>query len=266
MAEKPENMPPEKNELDDFLKDVPKDGDAAKEILGEVEETKIPEKDAEPEEDGEVRKNRRHRRLEAQLAEEREARIAAEARAEALSETRKFTEEVGSDEVSQKLARLYGTDENGKQAAQITKELLENAVSRGKEEALKEIEANRRQEASEQAKHESFIDSQLEKIEDDFNVDVTSNAPAARKARKEFLDMVQQFSPKDENGTVIGFADFNATWEAYQLKRSQEKPSDTSDRQKSLADRSMTKSGNVDVSKAEKDTELAWLRRNGIQV
>lgn len=251
--------------LNEFLKDIPDtDKDIFKESLIETPPEKGEEKPPEKEEDG--YKNRRHRRLEAQLDKEREARIAAEARAQALSETRQFAQEVGTDDVSQKLATLYGTDDNGKRAAQITKELLESYRVQAKEDALKEVEGRQQKALQEQRQYESLIDSELESIEDEFNVDVTSDAPAARKARREFLEVVQALSPKDKDGAITGYADFSGAWEMYQLKRAKDKPSDTVNRQKDLADRSMTKSGSVDTSKEENDTQLQWLRKNGIQI
>lgn len=256
-------------ELEDFLKDIPNEGDQAKDILNENLIT--PEKEDEPEKKEEVseqepHKNRRHRRWENQLSEKEKDLIAREARLEALSETRNFTEEFGSDEVSQKLAELYGTDENGKRAAQITKTLLESVKFQAKEEALNEVRADQQRSIQEQKQYESFIDSQLEEIEDEYNVDVTSDAPAARKARREFLEVVQTLSPKDEEGTITGYADFSGAWEMYQLRRSQEKSSETSNRQKELADRSMTKSGQMDTSKTDADATRSWLRQHGIGV
>lgn len=251
----------ENQTLQDFLKDIPDQDKSESDLFSqelsgtteEVDSTAAPEKDSEP------YKNRRHRRLEAQLQTEREARIRAEALAEARSETQKFAQETGVDE---RLLEMYGNTDEGKRAARLHQELLADTLAKGRAEALKEIRAEQERATQEQANYESVIDSELEALEDEFNIDITSDAPAARKLRRDFLARVEKLSPKDASGTITGFADFGGVWETFQGER--EKPDNS--RAKDLADRSMAKSGSVDTSQATEDVNLAWLRRNGINV
>lgn len=222
-----ENLPSEdKKEADIFEKPVtptPEQGDKKEDVVLEKEE----------------HKNRRHRRLEAQLQQEREARIAAEARAEGRSEADRFSKGTTTDESEKMLLTMYGDTKEGRQAADIHKALLERTLSQAKKEALEEIEQRQIESQKQEREYESFIDSELEAIEDDFNVDVTSNSPSARKTRNEFIELIQKLSPKDEDGNITSYADFGATFEMYQAK--QQKPDNSRNRE--VAARSMEKSG-----------------------
>lgn len=248
-------------ELAKFLEDIPSEDKSESDLFGQdisspAEEaaiTETPEKEAEP------YKNRRHRRLEAQLQTQREENIRLKALAEGRSESQKFAQESGVDP---RLLEMYGDTAEGKKAAQLHMDLLNDATSKGKEAALREIREEQERANAEQQKHESFIDSELEAIEDAYDVDITSDAPAARKLRREFLAQVEKLSPKDAAGTISSFADFNGVWETFQDKR--EKPDNS--KAKDLAARSMAKSGAVDNAKATEDANLAYLRSIGIQV
>lgn len=257
-------------ELNDFLNEATKgqQEDATSFLTEDLKPTEQVAKTEEPvEKDDEPRKNRRHRRLEEQLAREREARVAAEARAEALSESRQFAQEVGNDEISLKLARLYGTDDNGKQAAQLTKELLEGVEKRAEERATKRMEEATARAKAEEKAYSQFLDTKFEEIEDEYDVDITSNSPAARKARTLFVETLQKFSPKDDEGNVKEYADFGSTWEVVQAQLADKKSAETSERQKDLASRSMTKSGAaIDSPKMEDDAMRRQLREMGIRV
>lgn len=247
--------------LQDFLKDIPNEDKSESDLFGEsiqapaakADDTEEPAKDSEP------YKNRRHRRLEQQLQTEREARIRAEALAEARSEARQFAQDNNVDE---RLLEMYGNTDEGKKAARLHMELLNDATAKGKEAALQELKEERVREAEAQKNYESFIDSELEAIEDEHNVDITSDAPAARKLRREFLETVQKLSPKDEDGTITSFADFGGVWDSFNEKRA--KPDNS--RAKELASRTMAPTGSVDSSKAEDDSNRAYLRSIGINV
>jgi len=253
----------ENETLQDFLKELPDADKQGADIFKEAPVEATPEKE-ETAEQAEVRMNRRERRsnLQRQLDEEREARIRAEARAEALAETRQFAKETGVDE---RLFNIFSNDDVGKKGAAALAEMLAENQTKAKEAALEEFRQERVREVEEQKKQESVIDSQLEALEDKYNIDLTSNAPAAAKARREFLSMVEKFSPKDESGTITGFADFDSTYEAYQA--SKVKPDNT--RRQDLGDRSLQSSAAITpqaADKVEQDANLAWLRRNGIRV
>lgn len=250
----------DQNELQDFLKELPNEDKNESNLFGEnleataeqAEGTETPAKE-------EPYKNRRHRRLESQLQTEREENIRLKALAEGRNEARQFAQENNVDE---RLLEMYGNTDEGKKAARLHMELLNDATSKGKDLALQELKEERAREADAQKKYETFIDSELEALEDEHGIDLTSDAPAARKLRREFLEAVQKLSPKDTDGTITNFADFGGVWDSFSEKRA--KPDNS--RRQQIADRSMAATGNVDTSKATEDANLAYLRSIGIQV
>lgn len=235
-------MPPEKTEIEKFFGDLPSEDQQPADIFGEdiPEAPKAPEEGAgeegAPAKDDEPRKNRRHRRLEQQLQVEREARI----RAEALAAARAELPARGEESIDERLVRLYGAE--NVEAQRLTQAVIDDAVSKAEERAIARMRKEADEAAQEQTQFEAYIDSELEAIEDEHNVDLTSDAPAARKARREFKELVQKLSPKDENGYVKDFADFQEVWDIYQNQKAVEKP-DSASRAKEIAARTMQKSG-----------------------
>jgi hypothetical protein len=189
-------------------------------------------------EDQEDRKNRRERRLESRLQAERESSIHLAARLEALTEAQKFANETKGLTIDDRLLTLYGDNENGRKAAQITQSLLEDTRKQARQEAFEDLQKAQAEQQAEQKDEEKFIDDQLDNIEDEYGVDLTSNSPQGRKNRSDFLTMVSKFSPKDEQGNIKEYADFGEVYDTFKDTRK----ADTS-RQKDLASRSMAKSG-----------------------
>lgn len=247
----------EKSELDKFFEGLSSDSPKLEDTPHQEEK---PEEVEEKEEisEKEPLKNRKHRRWEEKLSEREHELALKEARLQAIAETKASQH----SDVDPRLISLYGDNENGKLAAKITAELLEDAVKKAEERAFHKFQESQEKTVKEQRQYESMIDDKLEDIEEDFNIDLTSNAPAAKKARREFLELVQKVSPKDENGNITGYADFNSTFELYQ----QSKKQPTNDRSKDLADRTMQKSGTADMSKEEDSKARAYLQSIGINV
>lgn len=225
------------NQLDEFFKDLPAQD---KQIVDVFNENKTPEeipaKDDSEVETTEARKNRRHRRLEDQLQKERESNIS-------LNERIKFMSEFGnqkpaSTEMPAEWIALYGDTPEAEKAWKVQEKLFDNYKNQAKEEALKEFESKQETTIREQKEAEALIDSELENLEDTYNVDLTSDSPAARKARREVLELVQKLSPKDSNGNITGYADFEATFEQYQAGKVKPDAS----RNKEIASRSMQRS------------------------
>lgn len=225
------------NEVEQFFEGLPeadnKVVDIFEEPTAEVTATG-PIGEAEPT----VRKNREHRRLERKMDEKDEMLKALNERVIELSKPK--APEASTDMPAEWIA-LYGTTPESQAAWKMQQSLFNNFKESAKQEALQELQSQRDSEKAEQQKFESFIDTELETLEDTFNVDLTSNAPAARKTRREFLEMVEKLSPKDENGDISGYADFESTFEIYKTTREKEKSSDTINRQKELSSRTMTK-------------------------
>lgn len=259
------------NQVDEFFKDLPDEDKQVADIFDEKKElktaddSKIPDvKDADTENVPESMKNRRHRRLEMNLEVERDARIRAEERLKAMSEMEKFAKETG-DIIIPDIAKMFDSSEVGKEnALRLSKVILETR-EKAKEEVLREIETRREREIEEQKKYEDIIDTQLENLEDEHNVDLTSDAPKARKARREFLELVQDLSPKDEQGNIVGYADFDKAFEMYQ-KTSKEVTDDKSNvRREEIAGRSMQRSNaNTETVKQRSHGFDGWKRDFGI--
>lgn len=250
----------QENELDKLFNDLKTDSPK----FEEKPEEKVEEKPEEKEEVEEVseqepRKNRKHRRWEKSLHDKEMALAVKEARLQALQEAK-----ISTADIDPRLLTLYGDNENGRLAAKLTSEILRDTAAQARQEAIREFKEEQSRALAEQKQYESMIDDKLEDLEESFNVDLTSNAPAAKKARREYLEMVQKFSPKDEQGNITSYADFDSVFEMYQSSKKQ--PSQS--RSKELADRSMTNSSpnSQSQSKEEKERERAYLRSIGLNV
>ena len=229
------------NTIDEFFKGLPDDDKEEVDIFDEKkpEVKEVPKEEVKTEEDDTTPKERRYRRLEKRYQEEREANIALAARAKALSEMDKFSQEVG-DSVHPDIAKMFDSSEVGKENALRLSKVLKETRSEAKEEAIREFEERQTKVLEEQKSYEKVIDNELESLEDKFNVDLTSDSPKARKTRREFLELIQKVSPKDESGEIIGYADFDSTFDMYQKTKSEEKVDNS--RREEIADRSMRRS------------------------
>lgn len=240
------------NETQDFLKQF--EQDMSSDFLNETLNKEAPEKEEDAEE---APRNRKERRENKQLEWEREARIKAEAKLEALSEAKQFAQETGADE---DLVRLYGAD--NKEAINLHQNLLAKTLKQAEENAIERMKSERIKEQEEVKKYEAYIDSEFENIEDEYDVDLTSNAPAAKKSRNDLIAMVQKLSAKDKEGNVTAYADFSA---AYEILQSQKEKKDTT-RNKDIASRGMASSGQADSGKLQDDAARRYLRSQGINV
>lgn len=245
----------DENVLDDFEADFPKADDTTDPF---AETTEAPKKDeTDPEEVPEDRKNRRHRRLEEKLNAEREANIALTERVKVLSEVDKFKRESGESGID--LSKIYGSETpEAREATRILQEAFKKTAQEAEQNALARFEAKQAEALKAQKEAEGFITQELEALEDEFNVDLTSNAPAARKARSQVLALVEKMSPKDSDGNIKDYGDFSTAFEVYQERTKRD-----SSRQKGVAARSMVRSGGSQqtvTSKPEED----YLRSIGI--
>jgi len=229
---------PEKSETQEFLEQLKTDEPkSVEEVLGleKPQTAEVPAKEEEKDEE-EPYKNRKHRRWEARLSEKEKELIAKEARIQALEEVnaRRATEDAGS--IDPRLTKLFGTEGTGPEAAALFQQLLEENRIKAEERALEKVLAERQAEAEAVSEAESELDSSFEALEDEAGIDFTSNAPAARKARNEMLTLLEKFSPKDDEGNILEYADIHGVYEVWQNQRSS-RPTNT--RRNELASRSM---------------------------
>lgn len=254
-------------ELEQFFKELPAEDKSQADIFGDKQTTGKVDVSKEGESDEDTpKKNRHHRRLEEKLQKEREASIEMAATIKAqndliktLSEATKFSKEVGDDVKDEGLKewlRIYGDKPEHREAYEIlTKKIFAPISQKAEklEEELNELK-NRDVIANQQVKEfEGYIDQQFEKIEDEYDVDITSDTKEAEKTRNEFIDLIKQLSPKDEEGNITSYADFQGAWEIYQSR--QTKTEDTiSQKRNEIASRSMVGSGGGNTAKPQQPT------------
>lgn len=209
--------------------------DESVEVPEEVKEESKPEK-----EEDEPRKNRHHRRVEEQLEREREGTRFLNEKILELTSSQRMSEDLKEQEMPTDWLALYGDAPESKKAWAIQRNLYEQAAERGKKEALQEFEERQRQELEEARQAEQHIDDALISIEENYDVDITSNSPKARKMRSEYLELVKDVSSKDSDGNITAYADFDSTFELYQKTKTE--PKEDNSRQKEIAARSMQSS------------------------
>jgi len=242
----------EKTEQQKFLEETEQSTDIFEQPL---EPEKVPEGEQKPEVDEENLRNRRERRLASKLEAERQAGIQLAAQLQAERQLRESTSNPEKDYLKN-IERIYGTD--SPEATQAT-ELLKNAL-RGLEESASEraytrLQEEQRKEREEMKKAEQQIETMLEELEEEHNVDMTSNA----QTRTAFLKLMERMSPKDADGNIIAYADHHAVYEMYQSKMQK-----TENRAKELSSRSMTQSGASKDSTLQSDALTRTLIENGI--
>ncbi len=173
------------------------------------------------------------------------------------TETERFVRDTSGDEdeATEILTRIIGNDTTEKVAAiKDFKKYLGGLEERGAQKALKELQDRQEQETEKDRKAQSELNQGFEDIEETYDVDLTSNAPTARKTRAEFIDYIKRIAPKNEAGEVAAFPDLNAAFEEFQEKK-KTVPQPNS-RAKELASRSMARSN--DASNPPANTDKSW--------
>lgn len=167
------------------------------------------------------------------------------------TETERFVSEVSEDDpLADVLSRIIGNDTPEKLSAiKDFKNALGGMKEDAKREALSEIQARSDEERQEEINAQRELASAFDDIEENFDIDITSNDPKARKTRSEFVDFITRIAPKDEDGQVMEFPDFN---EAFTLFQEMKKP-EPNNRAKELASRSMARSTDASVVKPNDD-------------
>lgn len=233
------------NEIDKFFSGLPSEDKQPQDVFGEQKTPPVantgvvPAKGDENGDDNEPRKNRRERRLTDQLRRERESNIALNERVRVLAEIGNSGQPITNGEMPPEWIALHGNTDESKSAWAIQMKLINGLKEQAKTEAIQEFQASQAAEIEEQREFESYVDSELEAIEDEKGIDLTSNAPAARKMRREFLELVHNLSPKNESGELVGFADFGSTFDVYHKTLGQKPVDQTMIRQKEIAGKSM---------------------------
>lgn len=167
------------------------------------------------------------------------------------TETERFVKEAvvskeEQDEILASLTEIVGNDTPQKvSAVNRLRKALAGSEERAVEKAIQSLENISQQEAEqvsqEEAQAEEELDNGFEAIEETFGVDLYS--PANKKIKNDFLDFVVRLAPKDRNGDVTEYPDFQET---FKLFRGTQK---NNNRAKELSSRSMDRSSNVSTGK-----------------
>lgn len=153
-------------------------------------------------------------------------------------------------EVDDYYIRLIGNDTPEKVA--MIKESIardEQRLQMAEERAFNRLSQKEQDEVRADQEAEEELGNAFDNIEENYDVDITSNNPVARKTRQEFVSFVERIAPKDRNGDVIDYPDMNSAWETFsEIKKATSTPS----RAKELASRSMARSAETTVKPQEK--------------
>lgn len=167
------------------------------------------------------------------------------------TETERFIRETKEDDDNY-YERLIGNDTPEKVAMVKEAKAREERMLQKVEEKTQQAQLEARQEAErEETEALEELRQGFEDIEENFNVDLTSNTVSAKKTREDFINYISRIAPKDRNGEVIAYPDLEASFEEFQSKV---KP--TNSRAKDLASRSIDRSADATVVKEE--TDNSW--------
>ncbi len=200
-------------------------------------------------------KNRHIRRMEKKLRDERESNIALNARLQGIAEAKGLTESTEESDYLKVVEKIYGTQTpEGIAATELLKTALQRLEESASTKAYDRLEQERGNESQAVAREEDKLDSMMESIEDEFNADFSN--PTVKNG---FLNLLEELSPKDEDGNIIEYADGA---KVYQLYEASTKRSNV--RAKEISGRSMTRGGSSGGSKLETSAAEQFLKENGI--
>ena len=160
-------------------------------------------------------------------------------------------EEPSTGDIDEVLARIIGNDTPEKiSAIKDFKRVLLEREDRGAEKAIEVMQAEREQEAQEEAEADEELMEGFDNIEDSFGVDITSDRPTARKLRGEFINFIRKVAPKNDEGEVVEFPDLEQTFDAFQSTRP---IAASTSRAKELASRGGERGSNAETAPVQED-------------
>jgi len=201
-------------------------------------------------EDEDSPRNRREKRLMAKLQAEKEANIALNERLRIQSELKEKAQVETSADPD--LVRLFGDTPEGKLAQELFTKKFQQTEERAYTRAMEEYRSEQERASQIAEENSREIDDGFADIEDKFNVDLSGETKESASLRNGFIDFLTDMSPKDKNGEIIEYADFERTFDVYRKLNEKGKPREVSDRQKALADRSMASGGQPAASQVPK--------------
>lgn len=160
------------------------------------------------------------------------------------------------DEITDVLTRIIGNDTPEKlQGVKDLRKVLGGLEEKGAQRALQQLEERADKERERDVKAQQELNDAFEEVEENYNVDLSSNTAQAKKMRSEFVDYVRKIAPKDrETGEVIGYPDMLTAFEEFQERQKRAVP--TAARAKALASRGMVRSN--DASNTPQPRDTSW--------
>lgn len=171
------------------------------------------------------------------------------------TEETRFKEDIGDkeDEITDVLTRIIGNDTPEKLSAiKDFKKVIMDREDRGAEKAIQAIQAERQEEQEVYKDAENEVEQGFENIADTFGVDL--DAPQSSRMRNNFIDFLAKISPKDGEGNIVEYADFETSFETFQEINKKTMPSNS--RNKELASRSVSRGS--DASNAPVSGDRSW--------
>lgn len=245
----------------DFLKNIePGTPDTFNQELVEPEQKNSQDESKEAEEQKEEKssmnlRNRRERRLASQLTQKNEENIALNARLQAIEDAQRTRNSSDADYLKV-LEKIFGTTPETIESTEILKKAFSDMKESAAREALEQFRRESEKERQAVAQAEKKLDTIIEDVEDEYNVDLTSDTPL----RRGFLKALEKASPKDRDGNIVDYADGQAIFELFNKSRERMNNSQAKD----LASKSMTPSGQSNPSSLQEDATVRFLKENGI--
>jgi len=160
----------------------------------------------------------------------------------------KQTEEDSFKETIDAFTSIIGNDTPEKVSAlNALRKSLNSLDERASEKAMAKLDEIRSREYQEDKEAEDELNNAFEAIEDNYDVDITSNTAQATKTRQEFVSFVEKIAPKDRDGNIIDYPDMNSAWETFSEVRKVQP-----NRSKEIASRSMARSNDAPSSVQER--------------
>lgn len=253
-------MAQENNSVQQFLNDIPTEDNAPSILDEKIEFPGTETREAPAPEKGEptnrAKERRRFREWEERLAEREQALIRQEERYKALEELKRQS---APQDVPVEWLRIHGDSPESREAWRYNQELLTQKVKEAREELQATFRAEREQEIRAERQAAQELEDGISSLEEEYSIDLSSNSPAARKARADYLEALTAISPKDrDTGEIKDYGDPHAAYELYLLKKQ-----GSSARAKNLAARGVSETASV--AAPDQDEEIRkYLKANGI--
>lgn len=156
------------------------------------------------------------------------------------SRTEQFQKDTTQDNPYQSYAeKLLGNDTaENKAKSQILAQTLLDIEKRASDTSYNRFAEESKQAQQEEMESINELQDGIDRIEETFNVDLSSNSPTSKKTRNEFLDFLGRISPKDQYGEIKEYADIDYAFEEFSKRNKPE----LNTQAKQIASRSMSSS------------------------